>query len=209
MRTYHRSPRLFHIRSLIICIALLVGGCSGMQVISVHSHPPYTALGAPRSIAVIVENASPPPNKEKRRAQQLVDAQAASDAIGVNLHKLLSSRRLMVVAADQPADLILRCRLVDVKSGSDALRLFVGYGAGKAVLRVAVSLSDARIQEISPLLGFETDGTSGNLPPGAHNIGHGLGKEIGQTIQSIDEQLGRYFAAQGWAYPAAADTAVQ
>ncbi|WP_167532080.1 DUF4410 domain-containing protein [Rhodopseudomonas palustris] len=162
---------------------------------------------------MIVENESSPPKKPSRREKQLADAQMASAVLSESLPKLLASRRLIVVAGGQPSDLTLRCRILDARSGSKALRVFVGYGAGKAVLRVAVSLNDPRMPDRPPLLDFETEASSGSMPGGATNavalagVGlnllkqDGLPDEIEQTTKTIDERLGQYFLAQNWPYP--------
>ena len=161
---------------------------------------------------MIVENESSPPEKLSRREKQLADAQTASAALSESLPKLLASHGLIVVAAEQPSDLVLHCRIMDVRSGSKALRVLVGYGAGKTVLRVGVSLNDARMRDQPPLLSFETAASSGSMPGGATNavglVGVGLNfmkkdglpEEIDQTSKSIDERLGQYFAAQNWPY---------
>ncbi len=183
----------------------------------VVSQTPAPSLPPPRTIAVIVENETSPPKKLSRREKQLADAHMAAAALSVSLPKLLSSRGLIVVAAEQPYDMILHCRITDVSSGSKALRVLVGYGAGKAVLRVDVTLNDARMRDLPPLLSFETSASSGSMPGGATNavglVGVGLNfmkkdglpEEIDQTSKSIDERLGKYFAAQNWPYAQQAD----
>jgi hypothetical protein len=166
---------------------------------------------------VIVENESPPPQKQSRREKHFADAQMTSSALSESVPKLLASHQLIAVSAGQPSDLILRCRILDVRSGSKALRVLVGYGAGKAVLRVGVSLIDPRMQDRSPLLSFETNASTGRMPGGGSSpvalVGVGLNAlkkdglpvEIDQTTKSIDEHLGEYFVAQNWPYPKPAE----
>ena len=200
-------------RLLIIGIALIVAGCAGTKVGPITSQAPDPPLGPPRTIAVIVENDSPPPRKISRREGQRAAAQTTSAALLQSISKLLASRHISAVRDGQPADLILRCRILDVRGGSKALRVLVGYGAGKAVMRVGISLSEPSIEGGARLLSFETSGTSGAMPgsglsaPGLIGAGlnalrkDGLPKEVDQTTGDIDEELSRYFAAQNWPYP--------
>ena len=193
--------------------ALSVASCAGTTVGPIVSQAPNSSLAQPRTIALIVENDSQPPRRESRREKQLADAQMASTALTESMSKLLSSHQLVVVSANRPSDLVLHCRILDARSGSKALRVFVGYGAGKAALRVGVSLNDPGTQDRAPLLSFETNATSGRIPGGGFNaaalVGEalnalkkdGLPHEIDQTTENIDEQLTKYFAAQNWSYP--------
>ncbi|WP_180970570.1 DUF4410 domain-containing protein [Burkholderia sp. WAC0059] len=160
-----------------------------------------------------MENDSPAPKKVSRRKRQLADAQMASAALSQSISKLLASRQISAVSAGRPADLILRCRILDVRSGSKALRALVGYGAGKAVLRVSVSLYEPGAEGSTPLLSFETDGSTGSMPGAGFTapalVGDGLSalkkdglpKEVDQTTASIDQVLAKYFAARNWPYP--------
>jgi peroxiredoxin len=206
---------------LVLGAALSITGCAGTKVGPVTSHAPNTPHEPPRTIAVIVENDSPSPKRISRRKEQLAAAQNTAVALSESISKLLAARQLTVVTADEPADFILYCRILDVRSGSKALRVLIGYGAGKAILKVGVSLNDSRTHDGPSLLSFETDGTSGSMPgagfTAAALVGDGvsalrkdgLSKEINQTTEDIDEQLHKYFVAQNWLYPKPNETGVE
>jgi len=206
---------------LVIGAALSLAGCEGTHVGLVTSHAPIVSLGPPRAITVVVEDDSPLPERKLCRKKHFADVETASAAFAQSLSRLLASRQLAVVPPDQPADLILRGRILDVCSGNKALRVFVGYGAGKAILRVGVSLDDPRTPQGPPLLSFETDGTTGKMPGGGYNasglVGDGLNalrkdglpKEINQATEIVDQQLSKYFLAQNWPYPKPAETGVR
>jgi hypothetical protein len=210
-----------HTRLLVMGVALSLAGCAGTDVGLVTSHAPVVSLGPPRTITVIVEDDSPLPERKLCRKTHLDDVQAVSGAFAQSLSKLLASRQLAVVPPDQPADLILRGRILDVCGGSKALRVLVGYGAGKAILEVGVSLNDPRTPQGPPLLSFKTNSTSGAMPGGAYNVSglvgvglnalreDGLPKEIDQATAIIDQQLSEYFLAQNWPYPKPAETDLQ
>jgi hypothetical protein len=210
-----------HRRLLVIGATLSLAGCAGTHVGLVTSQAPMVSLGAPRTIAVVVEDDSPVPKRKLCRKKHLDDVQTASTAFEQSVSKLLASRQFAVVPPDQPADLILRGRVLDVCSGSKALRVLVGYGAGRAILRVGVSLDDPRTPQGPALLSFETNGTSGKMPGGGYNasglVGEGLAalrkdglpKEINQATAIIDRQLSEYFLAQNWPYPKPAETALR
>ncbi len=179
--------------------------------------------GLPRTVAVVVEDDSQAPEHASGRERQHADARQTAAVLTQSLSTLLGTRRLVVAPPARPADLILGCRLLDVRGGNTALRTLVGFGAGKAVLRVGVALSDTRTVTRPPLLGFEIDSTTGGMPgaglglasgigggnalalggtavgvPGA--LTQGLAREVEQITARIDEQLGLYFAAQYWPY---------
>lgn len=202
------TPRLLSL-GLAVCIA----GCAGTKVGPVAANAPDSFAGPPHRIAVIVEDASAVPEKPSKREAHATDVRETEAALTDGLSKLLASRQLQVVPADQAADLVLRCRILEIRGGSKALRLLVGYGAGKAVLRVGLSLSDPQHQGAQPLLSFESNGTTGRMPgsgfslPGMAGAGlnslkrDGLPKEADQLAEHVDEEFGKYFGAQNWPYP--------
>jgi hypothetical protein len=210
-------------RALVAGAAVLVAGCAGTEVGSVANAAPDTALRPPRTVAVVIEDDGQAPERASHRERQDADARETAAALTQSLSALLGTRRLVSVPPGRRADLTLYCHLLDVRDGNTALRTLVGFGAGKAVLRVGVALSDTRTRARSPLLRFETDSTTGGMPgaglglasgigggnalalggaaaevPGA--LTQGLAREVAQTTTRIDEQLGLYFAAQHWPY---------
>lgn len=196
---------------LLTAMALSLAGCAGTRVGEVTSQPAGLAASPPKRIEVVVEDVSRPSKKASRLARQAADTQMVAAALSERLPRLLAAHQLVAVPAGQPADLVLRCRILDLRSGSKALRVFVGYGAGKTVLRVGVTLAPAAARQAS-LLGFETNATTGGMPGGGFGIPavagealkavnkDGLAAEVDQTLKAIDTQLNAYFVAQGWPY---------
>jgi hypothetical protein len=222
---FKRYAKLF-----VLALALSVTACAGTQVSNLAGTMAGARIGPPRTVTVIVENDSPPPKKPSRREEQLVDARQSVAALTESLSTMLAKRQLVAVSAGQPSDLVLRCRIVDVRGGNQALRMMVGYGAGKAILRTDVSLYDRAGHSF---LSFETNSTTGRMPgPGlglassgvslaraganamtiagvargglgvVGGLKQGLAQEVHQTTNRIDEQLGKYFKAQKWPYAA-------
>jgi hypothetical protein len=208
---------------LVGAIIFSMTGCAGTKVGKVATEAPHTILIPPRTIAIIVENDSPPSKRVSRRAEQLTNVQNAAMSLSESIPRLLASRNLVVVPAGQRADLVLRCRILNVRSGNEALRVLIGYGAGKAVLQVAVSLIDPNTWDAPPLLSFETSSTTGGMPGAGLGIAGGLGsgnalavigpavgvrgalkqglaQEVDQTTDRIDQELDKYFMTQNWSY---------
>lgn len=209
-------PR-FKARPLLLGLALCVAGCAGTRVEHVATGAPAVLSTPPQTIAVFVEDASPIPEKESRRQTHADQVRETEADLTDGLSKLFASRQLRVVPPGSTADLVLRCRILELKGGSKALRLLVGFGAGKAVLRASLSLSEARQDGIPPLLAFETSGTSGRMPGGGGSlpglVGAGVGalrkdglpKEADQLTERVDEEIGKYFTSRNWPYPKPAD----
>lgn len=203
----------------------LVSACAGTKVGSIQQSTTYNAIDVPRTIAVVVNNQSPPPRKEKHRARQLADATKATQVLATNLQQTLTAHHLQVVPIDRQPDLILRCDITDVTGGNEAVRVLIGYGAGKAVLKVDVSLIDPSTQA-QPLLTFQADSTTGGMPGSGYGLAsgnavqaggaalglpkamkQGLDQELDATTKSIDGQLNKYFAARNWPYVSIGQTA--
>lgn len=194
---------------MVTGLALLLGACAGTHVNNVSLVRHEVVSPAPRTIAIVTEMALASPRHETTESQQ-TSATTAAMALQDGLTQVLVNHGLAVVDANARPDVILRCRIVDVRSGKKALRLFVGYGAGRAELRVDVALERTGYSESSPLLTFETASTSGSMPgggligPAIRSLSSdGLDKEARDTTASIDKQLAQYFQARQWPYPAA------
>lgn len=167
-------------------------------------------MPSPRTIAVVTEVAlTAPPRHETLEAQQ-ASAAATAAALDEQLGELFASRALIVVRPDAHPDLILHNRIADIRTGKRALRIWVGYGAGKAELQVNSVLEDPNHSSPVGLLSFQSASTSGGMPSGGL-IGpalrslskDGLDKEVIETTSVIDKEVGKYFAAQHWPYPTA------
>ncbi|MBB2159899.1 DUF4410 domain-containing protein [Gluconacetobacter sacchari] len=208
---------------ILLCLPLLAG-CAGTHVVSESMTAPPARLPRPHSISIVVSDTSPLPKKAKRVAGHSHDVQIAEADLTQDLTHLLAARNLAVVPPGQAADLTLQCVITQVRSGSAIARLLIGYGAGKALLRVSTTLSVPHAEKPT-LLTFSTSSTTGAMPgagfgiasaagsagTAVHMIGpvlgipgtlrQGLGQEAQQTTTRIDDELARYFSQQEWPYP--------
>ena len=211
-------------RSLMLALPLCLAACAGTKVRNVVDTDPVASIVAPHTISVVVDNASAAPEKESRQAKQMADATQSVADLTRGLDDMLAKHQLTVVRAGQKSDLVLHCQVTDVRGGNQALRLVVGYGAGKAVLRTDVTLDDAAGHT---LLSFETRSTTGASKgaglglmdassalstveagvTGVRGLKKDLPNEVTQTTEHVDSELGKYFTAHQWAYPVAATVA--
>lgn len=242
MSAHTRSHRK-HLRSfLIVAIALALAACAGTQVRNVRQPATGDDSTPPKTIAIIVDNdnlapdqsdrkwlAHVPPNvRERYQARQLAATQTAIAYLQKGLATALAGRGLRVVPPAQPADLTLHCGLEEVRPGVGGLRVVLGLGTGKAILRVRVALVESERGMHSTLLTFDTRSTTGSMPgaavgpvPGgvalapvlaakalgvASGLKSGLPEETHQTIQKIDEEMRAYFSTRNWPYPLTHDS---
>ncbi|MEW6344263.1 MAG: DUF4410 domain-containing protein [Paraburkholderia sp.] len=206
------------LRLMLAAAALTLVACAGTKVKDVQSTSNTTAGFSPHTIAIVVENNSPPPSKVSRRAAQLEDAKLVVTTLTDHLGKVLAGRGLVVVSTDAHPDLTLRCSVLDVRGGNEWLRVLIGYGAGRAELRTKVTLLGST-GTTQPLVTFDTESTTGKMPgagfglasgqalaaggaalsvPGA--MRQGLGLEVNDSVEHIDNELGKYFKSQHWQY---------
>ena len=101
--------------------------------------------------------------------------------------------------------------------------MLVGYGAGKATLKVHVALVEL-INTSPPLLAFDVTSTTGGAPGATAGLGvgtavssavslagsalgvpgkmkQGLVPELATTAERVDDELANYFRAHEWPYP--------
>ena len=219
------EPRRFPLPRLAgaFALATVLGGCAGTRVADLSQQAPAGAIQRPHSVSIAVIDSSPVPKRASRLAGHDSDVREVRAELGHDLAQLLAARDLVVVAAGRPADIDLRCAVTDVRGGSAVARLLVGYGAGKAVLKLSNTVSAPGTA--SPLLSFSTIGTTGAMPgaglglasaagaagTAVHMIGpalgipgtlrQGLAQEAQQATTRIDDRIAAYFAIRGWAYP--------
>ena len=125
-----------------------------------------------------------------------------------------------------PGAAILQLGVTQADPGSLPARFLIGFGVGKAELRVNAALVPSDKPDAAPVLGFDTAADSGIKPglivPGAvalgtgrvvglavgggidvaTNIRGGMARPISQTAAAIVKQLKTYYASAGWAWPA-------
>lgn len=187
-------------------LALLLGACAGTRLNNVGPMDSGASFPAPRTVAIVTELALAPPRHETAESQR-ASAVTVARELQDELRRTLASHGLTIVDASTVPDVILRCRVVDVRSGKKALRLFVGYGAGRAELRVDVTLERPDRSQAPALLTFESTSSTGSMPgggligPALRSLSDsGLQKEVDDTTKLIDKQLAQYFLARQWPY---------
>jgi len=175
-------------------------------------------------VAIIIVDGSPLPRKAGRIARHREDVERVTAELKHDLGSLLAKRGLKTTGSPDRYDLTLKCTITTVRSGSEAARLLVGYGAGKALLNVTTTLT-ATALPARVVLSFSTRSTTGAMPgaglgimsaagatgTAVHMIGpalgipgtlrQGLAQEAQKTADRIDQQVGQFFAAQGWSGP--------
>jgi Domain of unknown function (DUF4410) len=205
------------VRWAILAAALSVTACTGTHVRNVVSVAREVSPQPPRTIAIVVENDSPAPKHARHDDAHQADVNTTQAALLAQLSAVLKSQGLVVVRPGQAADIVLLCQITQVQSGNEALRLIVGYGVGKADLRVTVALADQRSEGRPTLLSFEarsTTGVGGGAAMGVASGGtlgdvkavlsvpgtmkHNLPSETEQTTAHIDSQIATYFKTRSW-----------
>jgi hypothetical protein len=73
--------------------------CAGTIVEPIASQAPKASLRPPRTIAVIVENDSPVPERASRREEHLADDQKAVAVLSESISALLALRQLAAAGA--------------------------------------------------------------------------------------------------------------
>src|SRR5580698_8107269 len=127
-------------RLLVLAALFVLAGCAGTHVKSVQTTPLATQIPAPRTVAVIVENVAPPLQDASAQKQQLNDAHQVINRLNEGLIAFLKSRNLTIVSPAAHPDLTLHCNVLEVRGGTEWLRILIGYGAGRAALRTRVTL---------------------------------------------------------------------
>lgn len=203
-------------RLLVLAALFVLAGCAGTHVKSVQTTPLATQIPAPRTVAVIVENVAPPLQDASAQKQQLNDANQVINRLNEGLIAFLKSRNLTIVSPAAHPDLTLHCNVLEVRGGTEWLRILIGYGAGRAALRTRVTLFGSAVTA-QPLVIFETESTTGKLPGAGFGLAssnavaaggaalsipaglrQGLAAEANDSIEHIGNELGKYFKSQNW-----------
>lgn len=201
-----------HTRLITLTIAIiLISGCAGSRVINVV-RARDVVVPAPRTIAVQTAVDLEYPPRHESREIQLEAATQAGRTLNSDLESILRAHHLLVVHPSENPDLLIYNRVVDVRQGKRALRLFVGYGAGRAELEVDTSLRHSNLLQ-APLLSFQAKSTTGTMPGNVISGAvrslsvDGLEVEVADTAKLVGSELEKYFRARGWPYPSPSSTA--
>lgn len=113
-------------------------------------------------------------------------------------------------SARRPAWLV-RGRFVRVSQGSRAMRMFIGFGAGKTKMDTAVDVYDLSVSATAPAFTFTTTGGSGASPgavlsgnavdmgvSAAEGAAPGVSDDSRRTARMISAYLSQKLAARGY-----------
>lgn len=201
-----KLSQLLSIRNfLIIMCLLMISGCAGTKIQDFSSrHAP--ANMAPQKVAVLTDVKLEYPPRHETASTQVAAAEEVKNELNNQLTAMLIAHRLTIVSTNNTPDLIIKNQIVDIRKGKRSLRLFVGYGAGRAELEVLTTVINAREVNQKPLLSFKTKSTTGGMPSSL--IGgliksmkqDGIHVEASDTVKLIDITLRDYFISQNWNY---------
>jgi hypothetical protein len=202
----------------IIVLTLSLIACAGTKsTLSTLAATPL-AKGAPTKLMVSISDThvSDPEHKiaNALQARLISDLQAA----GGNAAAAPASANSL---PEIPNTLLIRCGLVQLTPGNEALRLGIGFGTGQTKLAVNMELIDLRATKPVELVSLQTTSTTGALPGPALALlpaissgqitGMVLGSaglwtgstqtlthEVTQSSADISTALAKVFQSRGW-----------
>lgn len=184
---------------------MILSGCAGTKIQNFSSRNAPTNM-IPQKVAVLTKVNLERLPRHETASTQVAAAEEIKNELNNQLTTMLIAHRLTIVNTDNSPDLIITNHIVDIRKGKRSLRLFVGYGAGRAELEVLTTVINAREANQKPLLSFTTKSTTGGMPSSL--IGgliksmkqDGIHVEASDTVKMIDTTLRSYFISQNWNY---------
>ena len=210
-----RRGRWLSIRNVLpLCAAgLIVTGCASTRSHGLSYQAIASNLPAPTEILIDVAQGGP---GNTGRGLELADQQRQQIAAGIKAEltrrlKWAPGRIAILSPSDDAAarrdSLVLRCTITQIKPGSQALRLAVGFGAGRATLGINTQLIDFRGRSPVYLTTFSTRSTTGAMPsPALGLVGAASG---GNVIGIAGGTAGLLLGARGTINHEIAQSSVQ
>jgi hypothetical protein len=212
---------------------LLLGGCArttSSAILSTAS--PAPALPPTRLLLALDDSALAQDPDHADRAR--IDAEMQRrmiDGLRQPEIQVIALPPNTLVVAGSARTLLIRCKVTTFRAGNQALRLTVGFGAGRVELGLATQVIDLRGPMAVPVAHFDSRSTTGRMPgPGLGLFGAvGTGQVLGMaggaagllagsqvTLTAQDKRLSTlvvaqlhiYFREQGWVALAPPDPAV-
>ncbi|MCB8883187.1 DUF4410 domain-containing protein [Acidisoma cellulosilytica] len=206
----------------MVLLALPLAGCAktGSSPAIALSEPSSSAQ--PIQLIVVVTNDLPSPVAGTiPRVVDAVLARELSDRLGspgvlVSVEQAMPPDRVPVAGA-----LLIHCSVTRLRVGNQALRMTVGFGAGRFNIVTRTSVVDLRRASVADLVSFQSHSTTGSMPGSGLGLAFaaGSGQVIGmvgggagllldarqtaserarQVADSVSGQLRAYFQTKGW-----------
>ncbi|MGI4745748.1 MAG: DUF4410 domain-containing protein [Janthinobacterium lividum] len=215
-------------RALIFAI-LLLSGCASTRNTALVSVAGFNGAVPPDRLVIMVVDATAHSANGNERSSDAMQRGRIAALLQEQLVQKFGGGRGTVMSASAAAagpaysgrTLLLRCRLAKVSDGNQALRLIVGFGAGRATLQLTTDLLELRGKSAVELATFNTRSTTGAMPGPGLGLASGaasgqllglaggsaglllgmretLNREIDQSSTKIASNLKNYFQDQGW-----------
>ncbi len=213
--------------SPLLAAGLLLAGCASTRSSDLASAKPRAGQ-VPTHIVIRVTEAVPATDQPDQEHLTPEERTAFAKALKAQLDQRMRWPSDGVTIAEAatprppvPDTLVLQCTVTQLQAGSQAWRLTVGFGAGRAKLGVATQLVDLRGLTPVELASFRTSSTTGSMPgPGLGLVGAAasasavglaggsagvfmgsrqtIDRELVQSSEEIVTQLQTYFTDIGW-----------
>jgi hypothetical protein len=195
-----------------------LGACSA-QVSELTSSAPTRPSPSEILVAVV-------PSREGEMPLPPEIANRIQSALVERLAEAHVTAEPFVRGTTHPGAAILQVSVIEANPGNLPERFLIGFGVGKAQMKVRADLLLSDTQSSPSVLAFNTSADSGIKPglilPGgvalatgrviglavgggidvATNIRGGLARPVSQTASAIVSQLKTYYASAGWIWPA-------
>lgn len=158
-------------RAPLLLLVLVVAGCSSVSVSEEEVNVPLSPLSrpvavyvrpfeVPRGVEFDAASRSPGDDARSRLGRAVAESAVARAA------RLIGPAHMLARAAAPPAaGLLVEGKILRVRQGSRALRLAIGFGAGRSRFETSVKVYNLERSRTDPWLAFETAGGS-NMEPG-------------------------------------------
>ena len=225
MPSIHRPPRN---TIPLLMMGLFLTGCASTRSTDLADGPLPASSQAPSHIIVVVSTTTQIDSTPGYRTFIRNEDNQIATMLQAQLRNRMEWGQAGVTitdgsntAAPRSNTLLLRVTVTQVKAGNQALRLAVGFGAGRATLRLNSQLVDLRGPLPMELTEFNTQSTTGSMPgpglglAGAASTGNVIGiaggsaglffgaretmsREVANSSRQIVTCLQTYFGEQGW-----------
>ena len=221
--------RLSNATRALILGTLLLSGCASTRNSALVSMARSDGAAPPDRLIIMVVDATAHSSNGSERSSAATQRSRIAALLQEQLVQKFGGGRGTVMSASDAASspaysgrtILLRCSLTQIAGGNQALRLIVGFGAGRATLRLTTDLLEFRGRSAVELATFDTRSTTGAMPGPGLGLASGaasgqlaglaggsaglllgmretLNREIDQSSTKIASNLKNYFQDRGW-----------